>query len=127
MADKADTLSGTRCAYCIMARALEWLTLRPDRYTQSLSCSKNSALLLANRVESIDTLAQHDINFYMHELKESAFMKRGLDVRSAHEATLQWQGISYKPGYEAQLYVKDVIQKYWETFNPAARKAAGLE
>ena len=34
-ATKADTLSGTRCANCILARAPETLTLRPNRYTQS--------------------------------------------------------------------------------------------
>lgn len=70
---------------------------------------------------------QQDLNFYMHELKESAFMRQGVDARAAHEATLKWQGIPYKPGYEAQLYSKDAIQAGGTTFSPAARRAAGLE
>lgn len=70
---------------------------------------------------------QQDLNFYMHELKESAFMRQGLDARAAHGATLKWQGIPYKAGYEAQLYSKDAIQAGGTTFSPAARRAAGLE
>lgn len=31
-------------------------------------------------------------------------MKRGMDYDSAHRATLSWQGIPYKRGYEAELY-----------------------
>ncbi len=61
-----------------------------------------------------------DINFYMHELKESAFMRQSLDPRAAHLKTLEWQKIPYAPGYESKLYHPDVIQQFKEYFNPAA-------
>jgi hypothetical protein len=48
-----------------------------------------------------------DVNFYLHELKESALMNRGLAAREAHLATLRWQGISYVRGYEALLYAPE--------------------
>lgn len=67
-----------------------------------------------------------DINFYMHELKESAIMGRtggygSHDVaRAAHLETLQWQRIPYAAGYESQLYHPSVIRSFSEMFNPAA-------
>lgn len=57
----------------------------------------------------------------MHELKESAIMKRGVGDRAAHLQTLEWQGIPHRPGYESRLYHPDVILVYPEYFNPAAR------
>jgi hypothetical protein len=67
-----------------------------------------------------------DLNFYVHELKEAALMAGGMADRAAHLATLKWQGIEYKAGYEAALYARDVIKANWESFSSAARKAAGL-
>lgn len=61
-----------------------------------------------------------DINFYMHELKESARMKAGLDYNAAHQATLQWQGIPYNAASPAQLYHPDVIRQFSDSFNKAA-------
>ena len=51
-----------------------------------------------------------DLNFYTHELKESALMTGGLGAREAHLATLQWQGISYVRGYEARLYAPEAYR-----------------
>jgi len=69
-----------------------------------------------------------DKNFYMHELKESSFMKRGLDYDSAHRATLEWQGIPYKRGFEAQLYHPDAMRATGlETWSNEALQAAGLK
>jgi RHS repeat-associated protein len=64
--------------------------------------------------------APQDINFYVHELKESARVGAGLDQQAAHEAALQWQGIPYKTGYESQLYHPDVIRQFSTEFNRAA-------
>lgn len=83
----------------------------------ALSEPNNAAML--NRLKSGMTSPQ-DVNFYMHELKESAFMRQGLDSRAAHLRTLDWQGIPYAPGYESQLYHPDVIMQFREFFNPAA-------
>ena len=82
---------------------------------------------MVGRLKAGQTTAQ-DINFYMHELKESAVMGRTRgafsDVyewqRAAHLETLEWQGIPYHPGYESQLYHPDVIRQLPEHFNPAA-------
>jgi hypothetical protein len=82
----------------------------------------NAAMLA--RLRAGETAAQ-DINFYMHELKESAVMARtggytGYDAaRAAHMETLQWQGIPYAAGYESQLYHPSVIRAFSEMFNPA--------
>ena len=70
-----------------------------------------------------ETAAQ-DLNFYAHELHEAELMA-GSDysqevARAAHLETLQWQGIPYEAGYEAQLYHPDVITEFSEFFNPAA-------
>jgi hypothetical protein len=64
--------------------------------------------------------SSHDINFYVHELKESALMARGVQSRPAHRETLEWQGILYRPGYENQLYHPSVICRFRENFNEAA-------
>jgi hypothetical protein len=79
---------------------------------------------MVSRLKAGETTA-HDINFYMHELKQSSILSRtpgeGYDAaRSAHLQTLEWQGIEYAPGYESQLYHPDVISSFPEHFNPAA-------
>ena len=71
------------------------------------------------RLKAGDATA-HDLNFYAHELHESMLMQQGMEARAAHLRTLESQGISYKPGYESQLYHPDVIRQYPEQFNPAA-------
>ena len=83
----------------------------------------NAAML--DRLRAGQTSVQ-DINFYMHELKESAVMGRtgGYGTydgaRAAHLETLQWQKTPYAPGYESQLYHPDVIRMFQDMFNPAA-------
>jgi RHS repeat-associated protein len=67
-----------------------------------------------------------DRAFYVHELKESAFVARGLSNAAAHDATLSWQGIAKIPGYEAQLYVREAMGASPTTFSSAAKRAAGL-
>jgi hypothetical protein len=44
-----------------------------------------------------------DINFYLHELKESSLMNQDVAAHEAHRQSLEWQGIHYQPGYESQL------------------------
>jgi hypothetical protein len=53
-----------------------------------------------------------DIAFYMHELKESALMNRGIAPRPAHLQTLEWQKIPYVRGYEKELYAPDAIKLF---------------
>jgi len=53
-----------------------------------------------------------DINFYMHELKESAIMNRGIAPRPAHLQTLEWQNIPYVRGYEKRLYAPDALKLF---------------
>lgn len=83
----------------------------------------NAAML--ERLRAGQTSVQ-DINFYMHELRESAVMERTggygtyEGARAAHLETLQWQNIPYAPGYESQLYHPDVIRAFQDMFNPAA-------
>ncbi|GHU24556.1 hypothetical protein AGMMS50243_27810 [Betaproteobacteria bacterium] len=83
-------------------------------------------LAMIRRLRSGQTTTQ-DINFYMHELKESSFMRKGLGYDSVHQAALKWQGIPYKAGFESQLYHPSVIRANSSEFSPAARRAAGLE
>ncbi|HEX7062333.1 MAG TPA: RHS repeat-associated core domain-containing protein [Woeseiaceae bacterium] len=84
---------------------------------KALDDPANAAML--QRLRSGSTSPQ-DVNFYLHELKESSLMKRGLDARDAHLGTLKWQGIPYEAGYESQLYAPEVIEQFPELFNPAA-------
>jgi len=83
----------------------------------ALDDGANQAMLA--RLQSGQTTT-HDINFYMHELKESARMKAGLDYNAAHKATLEWQGIPYNAASPSQLYHPDVIRQFSTEFNPAA-------
>lgn len=83
----------------------------------ALDDGANQAML--GRLRAGQTSPQ-DINFYMHELKESARMKAGLDYNAAHQATLQWQGIPYNAASPAQLYHPDVIRQFSDSFNKAA-------
>ncbi len=53
-----------------------------------------------------------DLTFYIHELKESSLMDKGIGAVSAHQETLRWQGIPYMPGYESQIYHPDVIRQF---------------
>jgi hypothetical protein len=63
-----------------------------------------------------------DVNFCEHELHEAELVRRGVDLRAAHLATLSWQGIVYEPGYERQLYHPEVIRANARYFSRAARR-----
>ena len=52
-----------------------------------------------------------DIEFYMHELKESARFRATGSLMDAHNAALQWRGVTSK-----DLFHPDVISKYPEIF-----------
>ena len=60
--------------------------------------------------------SKHDIEFYMHELKESAILKRTNDLRKAHQDALKWRNV-----VEKDLFHPDVINKYPEIFPPTWR------
>lgn len=83
----------------------------------------NAAMVERLRTGNLTTF---DVNFYAHELKESALMARGLEYDAAHAGALGWQGIPHIAGYEARLYHPEVIGAFPETFTPAARAAAGV-
>jgi uncharacterized protein RhaS with RHS repeats len=85
--------------------------------------------VMINRLRSSE-LTKVDQNFYLHELKESSIMKRGIDYNSAHRATLEWQSIEYKRGYEAQLYHPDAMKAAeggLSSWSDEALKGAGLK
>jgi RHS repeat-associated protein len=81
----------------------------------------NAAMI--ERLKSGETTPQ-DLRFYSHELRESVLMDRGVAAREAHLQTLKWQGVPYKPGYEAELYHPDIILKDPSSFSSAAVRAA---
>ena len=83
-----------------------------------LSDPGNQGML--NRLNAGQRTSQ-DMNFYLHELKESAvFSRNGGNYNSAQLETLQWQGISDKAVGTAQLYHPEVILKNAGWFNPGA-------
>ena len=88
---------------------------RPE--LNALNDPANQAMIARLRAGST---TPQDLNFYNHELYEKGLMDAGVSARDAHMQTLQWQGIPYEPGYEAQLYHPSVIQQFPEYFNPAA-------
>ncbi len=88
---------------------------RPE--LNALNDPANQAMIARLRAGST---TPQDLNFYNHELYEKGLMDTGISARDAHMQTLQWQGIPYEPGYEAQLYHPSVIQQFPEYFNPAA-------
>ena len=49
-----------------------------------------------------------DINFAKHELRESEFMKEGMNQTNAHHATLKEQNM-YHPDYEKRLFTQEAI------------------
>jgi hypothetical protein len=57
-----------------------------------------------------------DIEFYLHELKESAIFRRTGDLRHAHDAALRWRGVS-----EQMLFHREVVDRFPEFFNPSWR------
>jgi hypothetical protein len=57
-----------------------------------------------------------DIEFYLHELKESAIFRRTGDLPYAHAEALRWRGAT-----EQMLFHSDVIARYPEFFSPAWR------
>ena len=87
----------------------------------AISDPSNAAMI--GRLKAGEMTPQ-DLRFYFHELRESTLMSRGIGARDAHLQTLEWQGIPYKAGYEAQLYHPDVILRDPSAFSPAAVRAA---
>jgi hypothetical protein len=81
-----------------MARMLAHLS-RPE--LQALDDPLNR--IMVERLQN-GKRAPEDLSFYLHELKESALMDRGMASREAHLATLRWQAIGYVRGYEVHLY-----------------------
>jgi hypothetical protein len=62
-----------------------------------------------------------DLRWAEHELYEAGLMDAGVGPWPAHQATLDWQGIPYEPGYEKYLYHPDIIEELPEYFNPACQ------
>ncbi len=67
-----------------------------------------------------------DINFYNHELIEAQHLAEGLSEREAHIFTLEQQGITYEPGYEAYLYAPEVIDEFVDYFNKAFQTVSNV-
>jgi RHS repeat-associated protein len=89
----------------------------------ALDYGPNQAML--RRLQGGGETAQ-DLAFYQHELYEARLMDKGMDAEEAHLATLKWQGIPFTPGFQARLFDPDVMQKFPDAFNAAARRANGL-
>ena len=68
---------------------------------------------MLERLRSGHATAQ-DIEFYLHELKESAIFRRTGDLGRAHGEALRWRGVS-----ERMLFHRDVIEQYPGFFSPA--------
>jgi len=67
-----------------------------------------------------------DQRFAQHELLESKLMDKGIDYDTAHKTVLKYQGISYKPGYEAYLYHPDVVDAFPDQFSFAAQRISKI-
>jgi hypothetical protein len=52
-----------------------------------------------------------DIEFYLHELKESVIFERTNDLRSSHQKALKWRSVT-----ERDLFHQDVINANKELF-----------
>jgi hypothetical protein len=61
-------------------------------------------------------LERQDVEFYMHELKESATFRTTGDLGAAHQRALQWRGAT-----ERDLFHPDVIKQHPELFNSSWR------
>lgn len=63
----------------------------------------------------------YDMNFYLHELKESAvYARNGQNYTNAHQETLQWQAIPDTAEGTAQIYHPEVILQNAENFSIGA-------
>jgi len=89
----------------------------------ALDWQPNAAML--DRLRNGAQTAQ-DLNFYAHELHEAELMDKGMDAEEAHLATLKWQRIPYAPGYQADLYAREVIERFPDAFSADSRARAGL-
>jgi len=73
-------------------------------------------LIHNNRIESTLTngnaLTGADANFYLHELKEASFMQNGMTYEAAHQAALDFYGVS-----PYSIYDPSVIQQFPDIFN----------
>jgi hypothetical protein len=61
-------------------------------------------------------LERQDVEFYMHELKESATFRSTGDLGAAHQRAIQWRGVT-----ERDLFHPDVIKQHPELFNSSWR------
>jgi hypothetical protein len=59
---------------------------------------------------------QQDIEFYLHELKESAVFRQTGDLARAHQEALRFRGVTSR-----SLFHRDVVEKYPEFFNSSWR------
>ena len=94
---------------------------RIEKHLKSIDALDDPANLMMIKRLKDGKRSFQDINFYMHELKESSLLSSGLKPRGAHLQTLKWQNILYKPGYEKYLYHPSVIDKFPDFFNPTVR------
>lgn len=71
---------------------------------------------MISRLESAlangEKLEGADASFYLHELKESELMADGMDYDTAHQAVLDYYGVS-----NFSLYSPDVIESLPSEFN----------
>lgn len=75
-----------------------------------------------------------DLRFYEHEMIEAGVLGDGNvqanverereRLRDAHQWTLGRQNIRYVPGYEAELYHREVIERFPDEFSDQARARA---
>jgi RHS repeat-associated protein len=68
-----------------------------------------------------EKLTGADANFYLHELKESELMAQGLPYEVAHEAALEYYGVS-----RYSLYAKEVVSKFADQFHADYLRYWGL-
>jgi hypothetical protein len=57
-------------------------------------------------------LSGADANFYLHELKEASLMQSGMPYEEAHQAALDFYGVS-----PYSIYHPEVIQQFPDVFN----------
>jgi len=61
--------------------------------------------------------SSQDVEFYLHELKESSIFRRTMNLKTAHEGALK-----YRNATEFNLFHKDVMDRYPDQFNATWRK-----
>jgi len=76
--------------------------------------AENSAMIkrIQNSLNNGNVITGADANFYLHELKEASLMQGGMPYSAAHQAALNFYGIS-----PYSLYDPTVIQQLPDVFN----------